>query len=108
MSLKIKYKYKQFFDLFLALYQQYGSEFEERKGEGVLRRPLKTKQIFVYGAPSTQKTLLQILQKVLNIYFVSSHRNDFTGAKDYFDLWVFDEFHEPSKSSRILFKNYFK
>lgn len=66
------------------------------------RRPLKTKQLFLYGEPSTQKTLIfQLLQKVLNIYFVSSRRNDFTGANDYYDLWVFDEFHEPSEDSGI-------
>jgi len=67
------------------------------------RRPLKTKQMFVYGSPSTQKTLVfQILQKVLNIDFVSSRRNDFTGAHDYYDLWVFDEFHQPSESSGMF------
>ena len=67
------------------------------------KRPIKTKQIFVYGEPSTQKTLLfQMLQKILNIYFVSSRRNDFTGANDFYDLWVFDEFHEPSEESRMF------
>jgi hypothetical protein len=23
--------------------------------------------------------------------------NDFTGANDYYDLWAFDEFHEPNE-----------
>lgn len=59
------------------------------------RRPLKTKQLFIYGEPSTQKTLLlHYLAKVLKIYFASSRTNDFAGANDYYDLWTFDEFHE--------------
>lgn len=57
-------------------------------------RPIKTKQLFVYGKPSTQKTLiLHFLAKALRIYFVSSRINDFTGADDFYDLWIFDEFH---------------
>lgn len=59
------------------------------------RRPLKTKQLFIYGEPSTQKTLLlNYLAKVIKVYFASSRRNDFAGANDYYDLWAFDEFHE--------------
>lgn len=57
-------------------------------------RPIKTKQLFVYGKPSTQKTLiLHFLAKALRVYFASSRINDFTGADDFYDLWVFDEFH---------------
>lgn len=64
----------------------------------VFKRPIKTKQLFVYGAPSTQKTLLlNFLGKAVRIYFASSRRNDFAGANDYYDLWVFDEFHEHSE-----------
>jgi hypothetical protein len=60
------------------------------------QRPLKTKQLFIYGAPSTQKTLLfHFLSNALRIYFGSSRKNDFTGAHDFYDLWIFDEFHEP-------------
>lgn len=65
-------------------------------------RPIKTKQMFLYGPPSTQKTLiLNILSKVLRIYFVGARRNDFAGAHDQYDLWVFDEFHQPNEDSGI-------
>lgn len=60
------------------------------------QRPIKTRQLFLYGWPSTQKTLLvSFLSKVLRVYFGSSRRNDFTGADNYYDLWVFDQFHKP-------------
>lgn len=60
------------------------------------QRPIKTRQLFLYGWPSTQKTLLvSFLSKVLRLYFGSSRRNDFTGADNYYDLWVFDQFHKP-------------
>ncbi|KAK9083552.1 hypothetical protein Scep_030023 [Stephania cephalantha] len=59
------------------------------------KRPIKTKQLFIYGEPSTQKTLLiNLLSKVLKTYFASARKNDFAGAHDYYDLWAFDEFHE--------------
>lgn len=62
------------------------------------RRPIKTKQLFIYGEPSTQKTLIiNYLAKVLRVYFVSARRNDFAGADDYYDMWVFDEFNEPEE-----------
>lgn len=65
-------------------------------------RPIKTKQLFIYGKPSTQKTLLfNMLAKALNIYFASSRKNDFSGAHNYYDLWVFDEFHEPEEQSGL-------
>uniref|UniRef100_A0A7N0UNL0 Replication protein n=1 Tax=Kalanchoe fedtschenkoi TaxID=63787 RepID=A0A7N0UNL0_KALFE len=63
------------------------------------KRPLKTKQLFIYGEPSTQKTLLMsYLSKVIKVYFASSRKNDFAGANDYYDLWVFDEFHEQEQA----------
>ena len=66
-------------------------------------RPIKTKQLFLYGEPSTQKTLIiSILAKVLNVYFASSRRNDFTGAHDYYHLWVFDEFQDPDENSQLI------
>lgn len=64
------------------------------------QRPIKTKLLFLYGPPSTQKTLIfSMLSKVLRIDFVSSRRNDFTGADNFYDLWVFDEFHEPEEEN---------
>jgi len=64
------------------------------------RRPIKTKQLFIYGEPSTQKTLLiNLLSKVLRIYFASARRNDFAGANDHYDMWIFDEYHEHSEIS---------
>ena len=69
----------------------------------VFQRPIKTKQLFLYGEPSTQKTLIfNLLSKVLRIYFASSRSNYFSGAHDYYDLWVFDEFHEPYMGSAVI------
>lgn len=62
-------------------------------------RPIKTKQLFIYGVPNMQKTaLFHILSRVLRIYFTSSRGDDLTGAHNYYDLWVFDESHEPKDS----------
>ena len=33
---------------------------------------------------------------------MSSRRNDFTGANDHYDFWVFDEFHEPGESTGMF------
>lgn len=69
-------------------------------------RPIKTKQMYVYGKPSTQKTLIFFfLAKVLKIYFASARRNDFTGAHNYYDLWLFDEFHEPEEGNYGAFES---
>lgn len=63
-------------------------------------RPIKTRQLFIYGEPSTQKTLIiHYLAKALRIYFASAIKNDFSGADDYYDVWVFDEFHEPDEQN---------
>lgn len=62
------------------------------------QRPMKTKQLLLYGEPSTQKTLLmQILKKTLRIYFVGTRMNDFSGADDHYDMWVFDEYTSNEK-----------
>jgi hypothetical protein len=51
----------------------------------------------------TQKTLLfNMLAKAINIYFASSRKNDFSRAHNYYDLWVFDEFHEPEEKSALF------
>lgn len=64
------------------------------------KRPIKTKQLHLYGPPSTQKTfVLHSLKKVMRIYLASSRVNDFTGADDFYDLWVYDEFHQLDESS---------
>lgn len=53
----------------------------------VFQRPIKTKQYFIYGEPSTQKTLmLHYIAKALRVYMASSRINDFSGADDFFDL----------------------
>jgi len=36
------------------------------------------------------------------IYFASSQRNDFSGAHDYYDLWVFDQCHSTNDDSSIM------
>ena len=60
------------------------------------KRSIKTKQLFLYGEPSTQKALIfHFLSRVLRIYFANSRGNDFARADNYYDLWVFDDFHEP-------------
>jgi hypothetical protein len=62
-------------------------------------RPIKTKQLFIYGVPNMQKTaLFHILSRVLRIYFTSSRGDDLTGAHNSYDLWAFDESHEPKDS----------
>lgn len=67
------------------------------------QRPIKTKQLFIYGPPSTQKTLfINILENILKVYFVSSRRGDFSGAHNFYDLWVFDKFHEPDQTSGLM------
>jgi len=42
---------------------------------------------------------MHYLSKVLKIDFASSRRNDFSGAHDYYDMWIFDEFHEPTSEN---------
>ncbi|KAJ6676031.1 hypothetical protein OIU79_020340, partial [Salix purpurea] len=32
----------------------------------------------------------------------NARRNDFTGANDYYDLWAFDEFHEPNEDTALI------
>lgn len=73
----------------------------------VYARPIKSKQFLLYGAPSTQKTLIiNMLSKVLRIYFASSRSNDFAGADDYYDMWVYDEFHQSETSSMYGHSSY--
>lgn len=53
--------------------------------------PLRTKQLFLYGAPSMQKSLMfEMLKSVLNIYFSDVKKNGFAGAHYSYDLWVLD------------------
>ena len=59
----------------------------------LFKRPIKTKQMLLYGEPSTQKTFMfEMLGKVLNIYHAPPRMNYFTGVHDHYDLWLFDEF----------------
>ncbi|CAL9208288.1 unnamed protein product (mitochondrion) [Musa hybrid cultivar] len=70
----------------------------------LFKRPIKTKQLLLYGKPSTQKTLsFDLLTDVLNIYYASSRKNDFSGAHDNYDLWVFDEFHVAEDTKENLY-----
>jgi hypothetical protein len=43
-----------------------------------------------------------MLAKAINIYFASSRKNDFSGSHNYYDIWVFDEFHEPEEKSGLF------
>lgn len=68
----------------------------------VFQRPIKTKQLFIYGPPSSQKTLIvYMISKVIRTYFGSARRNDFAGVNSFYDLWVYDEFHEPTEESQM-------
>jgi len=56
----------------------------------VCHRPVKTRQLLMYGSPSTQKTLfLTRLSRVLQVYRGRSNIPD-----DWYDLWAIDEFRE--------------
>lgn len=58
-------------------------------------RYIKQPQLLIYGAPSTHKTnLVSALGQFLKIYYVPRRRDDFTGADDNYDLWVFDEWNQ--------------
>lgn len=46
---------------------------------------------------------MQSLASALRIHFASSRKNDFTGAHNYYDLWVFDEFHSPDPDNGSSF-----
>jgi len=57
----------------------------------IFDRPLRTKQLFLYRAPSTQKSFMfEMLKSVLNIYFADVKKNGLAGAHDSYDLWVLD------------------
>ena len=38
------------------------------------------------------------MNEVLHIYHASTRKNDFTGAHDDYDIWLFDEFHLVEES----------
>lgn len=63
----------------------------------ICQRAHKSKRLF--RSPKYAEQLFTFLSKVLRIYFASSRRNDFTGAHNYYDLWLFDEFHETERGS---------
>lgn len=59
--------------------------------------PIKTRQLFIYGEPSTQKRLfITMLEKA----GIQDRRKKglllILGANDFFDLWVLDEFQDQS------------
>lgn len=43
-----------------------------------------------------------MLSKAIRISFASARKNDFTGAHDFYDLWTYDEFHEPTEESSLI------
>lgn len=43
-----------------------------------------------------------MLAKAFNIDFASSRKNDFSEAHNFYDLWVFDEFHQPEENSSLF------
>jgi len=66
----------------------------------VFQRPIRRRQLFVYGPPSTQK-ILQISMLKRGGLRVGQRKNDYSGAHDYFDLWVIDEFMEDKPQSQF-------
>jgi len=65
----------------------------------LFERRIKTRQLFIYGPPNAQKSLfISFLKKIgLRVYSVGHRKNDFSGAHDFFDLWVIDEFTDESE-----------
>lgn len=58
----------------------------------IFNRPIGTQQLLLYGLPNTPKTLVfQLLNEVLHIHHATT--NDYTGAHDDYDLWLFDDLH---------------
>jgi len=59
------------------------------------KRPRKSRQLFIYGEPSTQKRLMRkILQQARRVYTRGERKSDYSGADDFHDLWVLDEFQD--------------
>jgi len=54
------------------------------------QRPLKKKNLVLYGLPKTTKFKIHMLSSVLRIFFAGPRGQAFSGADDYFDLWIFD------------------
>lgn len=64
------------------------------------------KELFIFGEPSTQKTLvINFSAKVISIYFASAMKNAFAGAHDFYDMWIWDEFHEFKLSEKNTGEN---
>jgi hypothetical protein len=52
---------------------------------------LKTRQLLLYGLSNTQKTLLfRLLSPVLERFYASSRVDDYSGAHDFYDIWLYD------------------
>lgn len=50
-------------------------------------RSIKTKLLFIYGKPFSQKSLIiHFLFKIFSFYFVNSSNNKFPGSDDFYDL----------------------
>ena len=61
----------------------------------VVSFPIKTRQLFVYGEPSTQRTLLiRMLEQARRVYTTGERKSDYSGADSFHDLWVLDEFQD--------------
>lgn len=62
----------------------------------LFHRPIKTKNLYLYGPTSTQKSLIvNFLAKVINISFVNARKTDFA---EVCDLGVWDEFQIREKA----------
>ncbi|GLT53198.1 hypothetical protein SLA2020_264870 [Shorea laevis] len=52
---------------------------------------LKTRQLLLCGLSNTQKTLLfRLLSPVLERFYASSRVDDYSGAHDFYDIWLYD------------------
>lgn len=61
------------------------------------QRPIKTKQLFLYGPTNTKIFSFTFFPRQLG--FASSGQTDFTGAHDHSDLWLFDDFDQTEAES---------
>ena len=67
------------------------------------KRHLRQEQMLILGEPGTHKTnFVQALSIFLDVFFVPSRKDDFSGASNDDDVWVIDEFRAGRISDSTL------
>lgn len=66
--------------------------------------PIVSQDVQKINLTHAENTAFSLLGKVCKICVASPRRNDFIKANGYFDLWLFDEFHESEmrESSELI------